>query len=216
MSVTALDYPASGKNDYWAGRIWPPTNFIVYEGLKRYGFDSTAAEFAQKSLHMFENGWLKANMFCENYNMNTGAGDDVWNSSTGYGWGALLANCSLQELIDVEGWQRVLRIGTQSQQHWGVKRYSVGNDVFGIESKYDGLTVQRNGKVWLKTTSPVVLRFAHLGQKPLQFNLKADRPGTCEIRGNKPGERITIVSCGKKHIMKSGKNGTVVFSYDTQ
>lgn len=33
ISVTALNYPASKNNDYWAGRIWPPVNFIVYEGL---------------------------------------------------------------------------------------------------------------------------------------------------------------------------------------
>jgi hypothetical protein len=215
LSVTALDYPASSNNDYWAGRIWPPTNFIVYDCLKRYGFDATAAEFARKSLQMFENGWLKANMFCENYNMFTGAGDDVWNSSTGYGWGALLANLALQELIDVEGWHRVLRIGTLSQQHWGIKRYSLGSDVFSIESAYDGLKVKRNGSLWIETTTPVVLRFASFAGKPLLLELKADRPGTIVIHGNKPGEPITLNTCGKTYRLKTGKNDNVVFHYDT-
>jgi hypothetical protein len=214
MSVTALDYPASSENDYWAGRIWPPTNFIVYEGLKRYGFDETAAEFAQKSIKMFENGWLKGNMFCENYNMFTGAGDDVWNSSTGYGWGALLANLALQELIDVEGWHRVLRIGTLSQKTWGVKRYCLGDDMFSIESAKTGLKVKRNGSIWIETTTPVVLRFASFARNPLQLELNAVLPGTIIIHGKKPGESITLNTNGSTYTLKTGKNGNAVFHYE--
>ena len=36
-SVTRDD-PAFPDNVYWRGRIWPPLNFLVYQGLKRAGF----------------------------------------------------------------------------------------------------------------------------------------------------------------------------------
>ena len=41
-------------NDYWRGRIWGPMNFLVGEGLKRYGFYNEAYAFASKGLKLFK------------------------------------------------------------------------------------------------------------------------------------------------------------------
>ncbi len=52
--------PTISRNDpvfadqyYWRGNIWGPTNYLVYEGLNRYGQDKTALEFAEKSYELF-------------------------------------------------------------------------------------------------------------------------------------------------------------------
>ncbi|MCX7847812.1 MAG: trehalase family glycosidase [bacterium] len=214
LSVTALNYPASKNNNYWAGRIWPPTNFIIYEGLKRYGLDEVAAAFATKSYRMFEKNWAKANLICENYHMLTGEGGDVWNSDTGYAWGALLAMCALQELIDVEPWSDHLRVGTRSQQSWGVVRYRVGDDTYRVRSAYDGLQVWRNGMLWLCSTSPVVVRCPRGADTPGRVFLSADRPGTLRMYGARPGARI-LVQCGAHAVIcKVDERGVAVLPYD--
>lgn len=191
ISVTAKNNPSTHNNDYWAGRIWPPTNFIVYEGLKRYKYDDVAAEFALKSLRCFEKGWLSAHQFCENYNLYTGEGSDVWNSSTGYGWGALMPNFALQELIDIEPWSGKLRLGTRSQQEWGVKAYTAEKINYRVESSYDGLTVWREGKKWLTTTSPAVVRITPRTGAPQEIHISADRDGTLQINGMPRGAEVT-------------------------
>ncbi len=214
ISVTALNYPASKNNDYWAGRIWPPVNFIVYEGLKRYRCDETAAAFALKSMRTFESGWVKANQICENYNMFSGEGGDVWNSDTGYGWGALLANFALQELIDVEPWSCALRIGTRSQQSWGVRRYCVGADTYRVHSAYDGLRVARNGALWLESTSPIVARFDAFGAAPLRVQINADRAGHLTLHGMKTGEIVRVLSDAGTTMVRAGRDKRVQIEYD--
>lgn len=214
VPVTALNYPASQNNNYWAGRIWPPTNFIVYEGLKRYQFDEVAAAFALKSYRMFEKNWAKANLICENYNMFTGEGGDVWNSDTGYAWGALLALMALQELIDVEPWAGVLRVGTRSQQSWGVARYVLDGDEYRVRSAYDGLRVWRNGQIWMQSTSPVVVRMP-LGQAaPGRLDVSADRPGTLILHGWRPGARVHVQCGARQERYVADGQGVVRITYE--
>ncbi len=41
-SITRDD-PAYHDNVYWRGRVWPPLNYLTYQGLKRAGLDEMAA-----------------------------------------------------------------------------------------------------------------------------------------------------------------------------
>jgi len=87
---------------YWRGTIWPPTNYLVYEGLKRYQFDKVAAELAQKSTELWLGPWEEKNWACENYNPETGRRSE--DSHKHQGWSMNLPLTGIQELIDVEAW----------------------------------------------------------------------------------------------------------------
>ena len=52
-SVTRDD-PAFPDNVYWRGRIWPPLNFLVYQGLKRAGFPAEASQLAENGFRLFQ------------------------------------------------------------------------------------------------------------------------------------------------------------------
>jgi putative isomerase len=86
---------------YWQGRVWPPMNFLCYEGLRRYGFHAEADELAEKSAALFLNEWRDEGHIHENYNAITGDGDDVnpddpeGSSDPIYTWGGLLAYIAL-------------------------------------------------------------------------------------------------------------------------
>jgi len=82
--------PAFKDQDYWRGRIWGPTNYLVYLGLSNYEDLSVRRQFAQKSYDLFVKEWVEHRHVHENYNAMTGSGDDVYHSDRFYHWGALL------------------------------------------------------------------------------------------------------------------------------
>ncbi len=89
--------PEFKDNDYWRGRIWGPTNYLVYLGLCNYDCADVRRQLAQKSNALLMKDWLKSGYIYENWNATTGEGDDVNNSDRFYHWGALLSYMSLLE-----------------------------------------------------------------------------------------------------------------------
>jgi putative isomerase len=81
--------PAAADNVYWRGRVWPPFNYLVFLGLRRYGFVDEARMVADRSAAMFDMGWRERRSW-ENLNQRTGEGGDSPDSDPFYTWGALL------------------------------------------------------------------------------------------------------------------------------
>jgi|WetSurMetagenome_2_1015567.scaffolds.fasta_scaffold00875_3 putative isomerase len=77
-------------NEYWRGRIWAPMNFLVYLGLCNYDLPSARKDMSEKSMNLLMNEWLSKHHVHENYNAETGEGDDNLSSNAYYHWGALL------------------------------------------------------------------------------------------------------------------------------
>jgi len=102
--------PAFRDQIYWRGRIWPSVNYLVYLGLKEYGFDDVAHRLACRSVRLFMHEWMLRGHCHENYNAITGEADDVpVSTSPGsngsdrfYPWGALLPLMGIEELFDIE------------------------------------------------------------------------------------------------------------------
>jgi len=85
----ARNDPAYADQNYWRGRIWGPMNYLVYLGLRNYD-KAAARDVAEKSYELFLKEWTANRHVHENYNANTGSGDDVTSSDRFYHWGALL------------------------------------------------------------------------------------------------------------------------------
>ncbi len=104
LPSVARDDPAFGDNVYWRGRIWPPLNFLVYCGLRRYGFEAEASAVAENGYRLFMGEWRAHRRCPENFNAVTGAACDQPDTDGFYGWGALLPLMSVAEAIDVNPW----------------------------------------------------------------------------------------------------------------
>jgi hypothetical protein len=98
----ARNDPAFKDQDYWRGRIWAPMNYLVYLGLRNYGFPEVRKQLAQKSLDLLMRDWEANGHIHENYNAITGSGDDVKNSDRFYHWGAMLGLISMLEKENAE------------------------------------------------------------------------------------------------------------------
>ena len=64
----------SGNPSCWLGPIWGNVNYLVFEGLLRYGYRDLAKELAEKSVVMFGRDIIKCGEMHEYYDPDTGEG----------------------------------------------------------------------------------------------------------------------------------------------
>lgn len=90
--------PSFLGQDYWRGTIWGPTNYLVFQGVKRYATPEVVASFAQKSVHLFMDNWL-ANGYCgENFLSIDGS----VGGNRNYTWGALMCLIGIEAIVDID------------------------------------------------------------------------------------------------------------------
>ena len=102
VAGTPHEDPASLDNEYWRGRVWPPLNYIVYRGLRRYGYDEDAACVARAGDEMFRRSWDDGGRSYENFNQRTGEGGDSPDAEPFYTWGTLLPMLAEMDLLDLD------------------------------------------------------------------------------------------------------------------
>lgn len=102
-SVARAD-PAYKDNTYWRGRVWPPLNFFVWQGLRRYGYTDLASNLARSSLDLFHRAWAERRLCPENYNAETGEALDQPDTEGFYSWGALMPLLGVSEIMDLSPW----------------------------------------------------------------------------------------------------------------
>jgi putative isomerase len=167
------DGVSEAMSDYWRGRIWGPMNFLVIEGLRRYGFDQVVHEFARKNIVLFLQEWDSENHVHENYNDLTGEGDDVRSANALYHWGALLAYTGIQELADCEPWDG-WRFGNLDSQAASVEGIQLEEGRLAVKSGADGLRVYLDQHVLLESSHPLIVRGYRTEPGRVQFRLNGD------------------------------------------
>jgi len=157
------DDPAFRDNVYWRGRVWPPLNFLVWHGLKRYGFDMEASALADNSYRLFMGEWRRRN--CpENYNAVTGEALDQPDTDSFYGWGALMPFMAVGEMTDINPWN-----GWEMTH--GAGEYSVGplltpSGSVHVQSVYKwAKIIAADGTTVIQATVPGRYRHIEIGDR---------------------------------------------------
>ena len=108
LPTIARDDPAFDDQQYWRGSIWPPMNYLVLQGLRRYGFDELASELAWRGALMFLADRRRTGFCRENFDARSGRGRGHRFQS----WGPLFALGAIEEFVDASPW-RGLGIGSR-------------------------------------------------------------------------------------------------------
>jgi glycogen debranching enzyme len=69
ITNTPTDSLEYSPEDYWRGNVWPCLNWLIYRGLRRYGYDDLADRLAVRSFALLEQSG-----FWEYYHPKTGQG----------------------------------------------------------------------------------------------------------------------------------------------
>jgi hypothetical protein len=92
------DDPEYATQEYWKGHVWGPVNYLLWQGLRRYGTSLQQAEFARRSVNLFMRNWTARGTCNENYRSTDGTGDD----HPHYTWGALLCQIGIEAIYDID------------------------------------------------------------------------------------------------------------------
>ena len=190
LPSVSRDDPAFGDNVYWRGRVWPPLNFLVYQGLRRYGFAAQAGALARRSHEMFAAPWRKARYCAENYGARDGAVTDQPDTDTFYGWGALMPAMGVAEVCDVSPWDGWSIAHTGEDVRMGPLRCPSG--WAQVESRAGVLALHVDGRPVLRTT--VRGRLRHLRHEA--GSLGVELPASQAARGERPWLELPGVSAG--------------------
>ncbi len=99
LPTVARTDPVWHEQSYWHGNVWPPANYLVWLGLKRYADRKHIAEFAGRCIELFMRNWEIKRICGENYSSITGE----CNGDPHYTWGALLPLIGEEALVGIDG-----------------------------------------------------------------------------------------------------------------
>jgi hypothetical protein len=133
------DDPAYPKEHYWRGKIWAPTNYIMYQGLKNYAPDWLRADFARKSVDLFMHNWARDSRSYENY-WNSGKGD-----GPGYVWGPLLCLIGVEEMCDLQP-DGSLRLNGLFTEQFAIKSLPFGGKLYDVKIGAAKAALYDNGR----------------------------------------------------------------------
>jgi hypothetical protein len=199
--------PAFQDQYYWRGDIWGPTNYLVYEGLNRYGKDDVALQFAEKSYNLFMDDWRVHQHTDEQYY--------AWGGSAGgdkhYTWGALLCLIPIEQYMDETPWDGVRfgaldprGSGELSNVMWNGHRYDIAIGP-------DRLAIKRDGELRLEATAGIVVRNYSFDPDRLAFTEKSTKPVSIATRERASGELCLTVDQGTCQVL-TVQQGSVLFT----
>lgn len=186
IPTISRDDPAFPTQDYWRGKVWPPHNWLVYQGLKMHEWDREARLLAESSAKMFFKAWRDKGECHENFSAITGEG--TGQSDPHYTWGALMSLIAIEELIDVNPWHG-LRFGNLNPvAEAGIERYYVSGSLYDVYLSSAHLEVRKDGHPLFAATSPAEIRQVNFRSGSVEFELRASGATMLSIGNGSPRE----------------------------
>jgi putative isomerase len=205
-SVARSD-PAFADNVYWRGRVWPPLNFLTYQGLRRCGLEAAASRLAENSLDLFMRAWQPERQCPENYSAVSGAAADQPDTDLFYGWGALMPLLGVAEVTDVSPWDGWVVDNDEQPVRLGPLTTPAGAATVVNE---DGiLTVAIAGRPVLRTNLRGRLRRLRVEPAAVSVLLPPGRdPGWLELP-QVPSGRVALARCAGRPLAVQASGGGI-------
>ena len=187
----AFTDPANATKQHWRGTIWPPTNYLVYQGLKAYGFDNEASEFARKSVRLFLRAWTNFQICPENFHPLTGEAAGQRHQS----WGPLFALVALEEYIDFTPWEG-FRFGVINPEEDGaLTRVAIQGRHYDVIVEPKDIVLREEGRDLLSLNGGAVVRHFLYAENEVGFEISA-------MKGRKV--KVALPQRGKYQLLVDG------------
>lgn len=198
LPTISRDDPAFKDQQYWRGTIWPPTNYLVYQGLKAYGFDVVASEFAKKSAELFLRSWENFQLCPENFDSRTGEpGGQRYQS-----WGPLFALIALEEYLDFTPWDG-FRFGIINPEKKGkLSRLFIQGRNYDVEVSSSKIKLFEEGREIVKANGGAVFRHFLYSESEISFDIKTLNPREVEIQLLKKGKYQLLIDNQVKKVFR--------------
>jgi len=163
------DNPAFNRDHFsWRGAIWPPTNYLVYQGLKAYRFDAVASEFARRSFELFFRTWENYQLCPECFDARTGAAGGHRFQS----WGPLFTLIALEEYLDFTPWEG-FRFGMINPEAKGkLSNVHIQGRHYEVEVSRSEIKLREDGREIIRTNGSAVFRHFLYSENEISFEIR--------------------------------------------
>jgi len=198
IPTISRDDPSFKDQQYWRGTIWPPTNYLVYQGLKAYHFDAIASELAIRSSDLFLRTWENFQLCPENFDSRTGeAGGQRYQS-----WGPLFALIALEEYLDFTPWEG-FRFGMIAPEDKGkLSRISIQGRHYEVEVSRSKVKLKEEGKEILKANGDAIFRHFLYSENEISFEVKTFEERVIKVQFLTKGKYKLLVDDETKKVFR--------------
>jgi glycogen debranching enzyme len=198
LPTISRDDPAFKDQQYWRGTIWPPTNYLVYQGLKAYGFDIEASEFANRSAGLFLRTWSSFQLCPENFDARTGEAAGQRFQS----WGPLFALLGLEEFLDFNPWEG-FRFGLLRPEDKGnLSRLMIQGRSYDVETSPKQTRLLEDDREIFRADGGCVVRHFLYSENEVSFELSSLRPRQVKLRFLREGKYQLLLDEAPREVFR--------------
>jgi glycogen debranching enzyme len=209
LPSVARDDPAFLEQRYWRGRIWSPMNYLVYVGLKRYGFNAEATELARKTTALARTAWERDGKLYESYSGLDGRGGYGQSGSSVASFGSLMHLLGIEEVFSADPWSGPTIGSPTAIDEARLERVRFGADSYDFIAGPERTSVRRNGQLEIEFAGAVRLRAYRANERAITFTIET----ASEVRGRVPAvdARSLAVMIDEKIAVRSAPGEEAVF-----
>lgn len=195
LPAISRDDPAFAAGGPGRGAIWAPMNYLVYLGLKRYGYHAEAAELARKSLAIARSASEKSGRYDDQFSgvdgrpigERSGAEGD-WQRTYFFG---LMTWPAVEEAFNADPWAGLSFGSVAATEESWLERLDVSGAKLDVITGPKRTAIRRNGAIEVECETPVRLRAYHSSDRAIGFVIEAKERAHITIPASK-GRKITV------------------------
>jgi hypothetical protein len=189
------DDPAFAPGGPGRGAIWAPMNYLVYLGLKRYGYHAEAAELARKNLAIAQSAFGKFRKYDDQFSSVDGKPLDERSSPEDaaqqpYFFGLAIWP-AVEETLSADPWAGLSFGDVAATEESRLERLNISGAKFDVTSGPERTVIRRNGAVEVECESPVRLRAYQSNDSAIAFVIDVKDRAHILVPGLK-GRKITV------------------------
>jgi hypothetical protein len=189
------DDPAFAPDARGQGAIWAPMNYLVYLGLKRYGYHAEAAELARKSFAIAQSSLEKSHRYDDQFSSVDGKPVGERSGAEGEGQGTyffgLMVWPAVEETLNADPWAGLSFGSVAATEESRLERIDVSGAKTAVVTGPERTVIRRNGAIEVQCETPVRLRAYQSNDTAIGFVIEVKDRAHIMVPAAK-GRKITV------------------------
>jgi mannosylglycerate hydrolase MGH1-like protein len=167
------DDPSFSPGGPGHGAIWAPMNYLVYLGLKRYGYQTEAAELARKSFAIAQSAFEQSRRYGDQFSSVDGnpvgeKADSEGGGQRNYFFGLMIWP-AIEEALNIDPWAGLSFGSIAATQESRLEHVDIGGVKFDVITGPERTLIRRNGEIEVECETPVRLRAYQSNDSTISF-----------------------------------------------
>ncbi|HEU0178798.1 MAG TPA: trehalase family glycosidase [Blastocatellia bacterium] len=195
LPAISRDDPAFAPGGPGQGAVWAPMNYLVYLGLKRYGYHTEAAELARKSFAIARSASEKSGRYDDRFSSVDGSPVGERPGAEGDGqrtyFFGLTILPAIEEAINADPWVGLSFGSVAATEESRLERLDISGAKLDVITGPERTVIRRNGAIEIECETPVRLRAYQTNDSAIGFVIEAKDRAQIKVPALK-GRKITV------------------------